>query len=655
MDTSKKKQRSLGDSIIRFLGFYRNPVYIEDQLKEADVRSAVYLTAIVSLVEIYMLLRYVKNWVLPGKVASVGEFFHYTSTYWWFLAASLLLLVYCSLFLKKKLRYLGKYSREIIFAYFLLAMYFGVTLSMHDFSRGRMILCFLTMLMYVTIICVWRPYTSILLIVVFGGGFIWLLNHFSFDKAGNPLNLSEGDYINFVTTLVTMFILVVAVYHQRYRDATKSWELGRITVTDDLTGISNMHNFEEVTKAYLAESLAQEKKPVYLTFNLENFQTFNDRCGYAGGDELLTRTAQIISNTFPGEPVARESGDNFAVLTTAEDYLKRVAEIRVRLRAAYPNETYLDVRAGAYRPRDTEDTARHAIDRARYAMRHVTNWQNSFVPEYDEKVSKEYRLRRYILNNVEKAVREGYIQVFYQPVVWAEDGTIAGCEALARWIDPEMGFLSPGAFIPALEEGRQIHKLDLCIYEQVCKRIRDSIDNGLPVLATSLNFSRLDFELMNAVGELEALVEKYRVPKEYLHVEITESAVTEDVEGLQRAMKRLHDGGFAIWLDDFGSGYSSMNVLKDFDFDLLKIDMEFLKNFHNNQNSRKIISSIINLANSLNMMTLSEGVETEEAVDFLREAGCGRLQGYYYGKPMRYEELLEKINDGTLKLGEKQI
>jgi len=655
MDTSKKKQRSLGDSIIRFFGFYRNPVYIEDQLKEADVRSAVYLTAIVSMVEIYMLLRYVKNWVLPGKVASVGEFFHYTSTYWWFLAASLLLLVYCSLFLKKKLRYLGKYSREIIFAYFLLAMYFGVTLSMHDFSRGRMILCFLTMLMYVTIICVWRPYTSILLIVVFGGGFIWLLNHFSFDKAGNPLKLSEGDYINFVTTLVTMFILVVAVYHQRYRDATKSWELGRITVTDDLTGISNMHNFEQVSRTYLAESLAQGKNPVYLTFNLENFQTFNDRFGYAGGDELLIQTAQIISNTFPGEPVARESGDNFAVLTTAEDYLKRVAEIRVRLRAAYPNETYLDVRAGAYKPHDTERTARHAIDRARCAMRHVTNWQNSFVPEYDERVSKEYRLRQYILNNVEKAVREGYIQVFYQPVVWAEDGTIAGCEALARWIDPEMGFLSPGAFIPALEEGRQIHKLDLCIYEQVCKRIRDSIDQGLPVLATSLNFSRLDFELMDAVGELEALVEKYRVPKEYLHVEITESAVTEDVEGLKRAMKRLHDGGFAIWLDDFGSGYSSMNVLKDFDFDLLKIDMEFLKNFHNNQNSRKIISSIINLANSLNMMTLSEGVETEEAVDFLREAGCGRLQGYFYGKPMRYEELLEKINDGTLKLSARQI
>ena len=655
MDTSKKKQKSPGDSIIRFFGFYSNPVYIEDQLKEADVRSAVYLTAIVSMIEIYMLLRYINKWVIPGKVASIGEFFHYTSTYWWLLGASLLLLVYCALYLKKKLGHLAKYSSQIIFAYFLLGMYFGITLSMHDFSRGRMILCFMTMLMYVTIICVWRPYSSILLIVVFGGGFTWLLNNYSFDKAGNPLKLSEGDYINFITFLVSMGVLVFAVYNQRYRDASKSWELERITVTDDLTGISNMHNFEEVSRSYVEESLAQGKNPVYLTFNLENFQTFNDRFGYAGGNELLIRTAQIINNTFPDEPVARESGDHFAVLTTAEDYLKRVASVRVRVRAAYPNETYLDVRAGAYRPHDTARTARHAIDRARYAMHHAKNWQNSFVPEYDDKVNNEYRLRRYILNNMDKAVQEGYIQVFYQPVVWAEDGTLAGCEALARWIDPEMGFLSPGAFIPALEEGRQIHKLDLCIYEQVCKRIRDSIDQGLPVLATSLNFSRLDFELMDAVGELEALVKKYDVPKEYLHVEITESTVTEDVEGLQRAMKRLHDGGYAIWLDDFGSGYSSMNVLKDFDFDLLKIDMEFLKNFHNNQNSRKIISSIINLANELNMMTLSEGVETEEAVDFLREAGCGRLQGYYYGKPMRYEEILEKINDGSLKLSEKHI
>ena len=655
MDTSKHRKIGVGNSIRRFFGFYRNPVYIEEQLNEADIRSAVYLTAIVSLIEIFMLMRYVRNWVLPGKVASIGEFFHYTYTYWWFLGASVLLLLYCALYLKKRLGILRKFSREIIFAYFLLAMYFGVTLSMHDFTRGRMILCFMTMLMYVTIICVWRPFSSIMMIVACGGGFTWLLNHYSYDKAGNALSLSEGDYINFITFLVTLVILVVAVYNQRYRDASKSWKLEQISVTDDLTGISNMHRFEQAAREYAEKSLAEGKRPVYLTFNIKHFQTYNDRFGYAGGDELLIKTAQVINAAFPGEPVARESGDNFAVLTTATDYAARASKIRAEIKAAYPAETYLDIRTGSYKAYDTARSARHAIDRARYAMRHIHNTEDGCVPEYDERMSKDYRLKQYVLNNVEKAVREGYIQVFYQPVVWAKDGSIAGCEALARWIDPEMGFLSPGAFIPALEEGRQIHKLDLCIYEQVCKRIRDSIDQGLPVFATSLNFSRLDFELMDAVGELEALVEKYRVPKEYLHVEITESAVTKDVEGLKKAMKRLHDGGFAIWLDDFGSGYSSMNVLKDFDFDLLKIDMEFLKNFHNNENSRKIISSIVNLAEDLHMLTLSEGVETEEAVDFLREAGCSRLQGYYYGKPMRYEEILEKIKDGSLKLGTTQI
>lgn len=650
MQNGNEKKRGVLSTITQFLGFYRNPPYIADQLQEADVRGAMYLTSIVALIEISMLIRYVKNWVIPGKVDSVGEFFHYTSSYWLLLAASVLLLIYSVLYMNKTLKRLRKFSSLFILMFFLLGIYFGITTSMHDFTRGRMIICFLSVLMYITIICVWRPFSSILLIFGFGMGFVWLLNNYSYDKAGNAMQLSEGDYINFVTFLISLSILVVAVYFQRYSDATKSWKLEQITVTDDLTGIPNMRKFDEDAKAYAEKSLAEGKSPIYLTFNIEHFQTFNDRFGYTGGDKLLIQTARIIFQTFQGEPAARESGDVFAVLTTAEDYRERVSQIREKVRAAHPTETYLDIKAGAYRPTDHTRSARHAIDRARYAMRRLHNQEDEYLLEYDERMRTEYGLKQYVLNHVEEAVRENYIQVFYQPVMWAEDGTLAGCEALARWIDPEMGFLSPGTFIPTLEEGRQIHKLDLCVYEQVCKRIRDCLDQGLPVFPTSLNFSRLDFELMDAVSELEALVERYHVPKEYLHVEITESAVSKDVEGLKRAMNRLHESGYAIWLDDFGSGYSSMNVLKDFDFDLLKIDMEFLKNFHNNENSRRIISSVIDLAQELKMLTLTEGVETQEAVDFLREAGCERLQGYYYGKPMRYEEILAKIEDGTFKL-----
>ncbi len=650
MPEKKENKTGLLHAVCTALGFYRNPPYIKERMREADVRSAVYLTMIVCLVEVNMLIRYVKNWVLPGKVDSIAEFFHYTSSYWLLLTASILLLIYCRMYMKGKLKNLRSLSSVFILMYFLLGIYFGITTSMHDFARGRMIICFMTMLMYVTVICVWRPYSSLMLIFGFGGGFVYLLNHYTYDKAGNPLQLSEGDYINYVTFLISLIILVVSVYFQRYRDANKSWKLEQISVTDDLTGISNMHKFQTEAKEYMQTSLAEGKHPLYLSFNLENFHTFNDHFDYDGGDQLLIRMAHIIQEEFEGEPVARESGDYFAVLTNTEDPEEHAAHVRKKVRAIYPGETYLDVKVGAYLAKTTTRSPRHALDRARYAMKRLNRNDERFYLEYDEEMRGEYSLKQYVLNHVEEAVQKGYIQVYYQPVISSRDGTLSGCEALARWIDPQMGFLSPGMFIPTLEEGRQIHKLDLCIYELVCRRIRDSLDQGLPVLPVSLNFSRLDFELMDAVGELEKLVEKYRVPKHYLHVEVTESAVTNDVEGLKKAIDRLHAGGYVVWLDDFGSGYSSMNVLKDFDFDLLKIDMEFLRNFHNNENARKIISSIIDLARSLSMLTLAEGVETREAVDFLKEAGCGNLQGYYYGKPMPFEELLRKIQDGTFTL-----
>ena len=635
----------------RALGFYSNPPYVENQLREADVRGALFLTGVVTIVEIWMLLRYVKNWVLPGEVETLGEFFHYTKDYWLLLIASLLLFTYSSLYLRGKASRLKEFSGAFIFLYYLFAMYFGITTAQHDFSRGRMIICFLTFLMYATIICIWRPYTSILLVCAFGFGFLWLLNNRTFDKAGNALHLSEGDTINYITFMLVLFILSISVYYQRYRDASKSWKLEQIAVTDDLTGMPNIRKFEEETKEYLYERFSVGEHPIYLVLDIANFQTYNDRFGYSGGDQLLIHMGKILRSAFPDEPVVRVSGDNFAVLTNAEDYKERVANIRRQLKAAYPTETYLNIKVGSYRAKGNTKNARHAIDRAHHALKYLHNTDNEFIIEYDEKMRKDHKLKEYVLNNLEKAVNEGYIKVYYQPVMWSEDGAIAGCEALARWIDPEIGFLSPGLFIPTLEDARQIHKLDLCIYESVFKNIRECMDQGLQILPVSMNFSRLDFELMDVVKELKSLMDKYQIPKEYLHVEVTESALTSDVSGMKKALKELSDDGFEIWLDDFGSGYSSFNVLKDFRFDLLKIDMEFLRNFSkDNENAKKIISTIIDLAEKLHMGTVAEGVETLDAVDFLREAGCGRLQGYYYGKPMPFEELRSKIDNGEYRV-----
>ena len=426
-------------------------------------------------------------------------------------------------------------------------------------------------------------------------------------------------------------------------------------VTDDVTGMSNIRKFRTEASKYVKTCMSEEKKPAYVFFNVENFLTYNDRFGYEKGNEFLKILGGIIEDHFPGEPCARDTEDHFVVVSCRDNLADRIGQIREAFRKGYKKEIYLDLKAGIFRPSDPDADPILELNKARHACASLKNREDRFIKEYDEKMDRQYRLRQYVLNNIDRVVKEGFIKVYYQPVVWTDDGRLCGCEALARWDDPEMGFLSPGVFIPILEECRQIHKLDRCIYDSVCRHMRECLDKGLPVVPTSLNFSRLDFELMDVVDELENLVAKYGLDRNYLHVEITESALTDNMAKLQEDMDKLRKKGYSIWLDDFGSGYSSMNVLKDYRFDLLKVDMVFLRNFSDNENSKKIIRSILELADTLNMMTLTEGVETEEAVQFLKEAGCGRLQGYYYGKPMPYEDIIAKLSDGTFILSEKLI
>ena len=638
-------------SLLReIFGFYKNPAYVEENLREADMRSVMYLSFIVSCIEIGMLIRYVFKYVLTGRCETVWVFLHYTKGYWILLISCVLICLYAYLYTKGRAGILKPFNRVFIFLFFSQSMYFGIVTSMSDLHKGRMIICFMTMIMYVTVIFIIRPFVSLFLTVFYAAFFVYVVNHFATNPDDTPYQMEEGDFINYVTFFVSLTVLEFTVYYQRYRDATASYRLHLAAITDELTGIPNMNSFSEDSKERLSNSLKEGKSCVFLVFDIGNFKTYNDRVGYSGGNELLRRMASVMRDNFSDMLYARLSDDKFVAFYDGDDYKKRAERVREDFLAMYSTETYMDVKVGAYFAVSDSIEPRHALDSARYALSTIKNHEDIHIAEYDEKLSKEYKIRQYILNNIDTAIKEGYIKVFYQPVIWSKDDTLAGTEALARWIDPKYGFLSPGQFIPVLEESRQIHKLDRCIYELVCKNMRQRMDAGEPVLATSINFSRLDFELMDAVGELEAMVQKYDIDRDLLHVEITESALSDDMELLHRAMDDLHSRGYVIWLDDFGSGYSSMNVLKDFKFDLLKIDMEFLKNFSGNEKSRIIIRTIVELANELGMKTLTEGVETEEAVEFLRDIGCGRLQGFYYGKPMEYDELLEEIKNGRLSL-----
>ena len=239
---------------------------------------------------------------------------------------------------------------------------------------------------------------------------------------------------------------------------------------------------------------------------------------------------------------------------------------------------------------------------------------------------------KYIIKNFDEAVKNGYIKTYFQPIIRTLTGEVCGFESLARWDAPSCGLLSPALFIDTLEKNRMIHLLDMAMFENVCKKYDHFLKKGVEPLPFSLNLSRLDFEKEDLFESIISVLNKYNVPTSAIRIEITESVALENKEKFRKIFDRFRDRGFEIWMDDFGSGYSSLNVLKDYDFDLLKIDMLFLSNM--SYRSKKIIASIVNMAKSLGIHTLAEGVETHEQVEFLKEIGCEMLQGYYYSKPL---------------------
>lgn len=648
------ESRSFWYRIKEFFGFNKMSPYEKAFHRDANIRSTFFMALIIIVLESWMIIRFIKKYVLTGQYATVELFFKYSKNYWLLLLIGVFMLVYSVLYTNNKISRSPYISTCLTIMFTGVCMYFGWKVSESDFSKGRMILCFLTMVLYAACLLIWRPYISIIMLSVIGITYINYLDVYGVDLEGNHKGVLEADMINYATFFISLIAVVVSIYHQRHSEARKSAKLIKASMTDDLTGISNPKHFAEQ-----AEVLVNSTDPhslIYLYLNIANFKTYNDHMGYAQGNELLIKLAEGFEEVFKDGICGRMSDDHFMVLTKIEGFESRIEKMREFLKKESTEELYLELKVGGYRPDEGSDDPRSDIDRARYAAHSISHHADKNYIEYDRKMEDEFKLRQHILNNIDKAIREDYIQVYYQPVVWSDDKKLCGCEALARWNDPKFGFLSPGKFIPILEESRQINKLDLCVYEKVCKSLREKLDRGEKIFPVSLNFSRLDFELMDAVSELEKLVEKYNIPKDYLHVEITESALTDESGTLKNAMESLHEKGYSIWLDDFGSGYSSLNVLKDYEFDVLKIDMVFLKNFENEQikgNARKIIETILDLADALGMKTLTEGVESEEAARFLTEKGCGRLQGYFYGKPMSFEDIYSLIDSGKLNISDE--
>ena len=544
----------------------------------------------------------------------------------------------------------------VITCFTLVCLAFGVFVSYSDFWSGKEIICFLTMVIYVGCLLLYRPYITVLILAACFQGFYAILltfqNGLSFQAqevmiSGVLEKYISGDSVNYVTFFISLTTICFAIYHGRLNEAKKSKALEKSAKEDDLTGLYNYSYFTELAKNSVQSITENFGENVFLFLDVHNFKAFNDQRGFEAGDRFLITLGQYVSDLFDDSLCARQADDHYVALAKTDRLQEKLSKLN-DLVHDYDDEILLGINCGAYHLSNNREDPRIAIDRARYAAHLIKNRFQTIYSEYDETMSEEYRKRLYIVNNIDNAVNNGWIVPFYQPVVWSDTEKLCGCEALARWMDPVFGRLAPYEFIPVLEEYRLIHKLDKSIFTSVCKDLRAAMDAGKPVVPVSLNFSRLDFELMDAVQELEDIVAKYRIPKELIHVEVTESALTDNFSKLNEAMNRIKELGYSLWLDDFGSGYSSLNVLKDYQFDVIKIDMRFLTNLETSEKSRTLIDCIVQMASRINMLTLTEGVETEAQAEFLNRIGCGRLQGYLFGRPIPKEELYQRIDNKEL-------
>lgn len=410
--------------------------------------------------------------------------------------------------------------------------------------------------------------------------------------------------------------------------------------SDAVTGLMGWHTFyqrvAEATVRNAKNGTIEDYVPVYL--NLTNFKMYNANHGVKEGDALLRNVASLLHRCFPDTLMCHLSADNFLMFAAREGIEKKLTALERAFRAQNADPS-VSMKAGiTLFERLSEEGRRDprwTFDMAKIAADSIKQDSSRVYASYSEDMGRRLQEESYVLRHFEKAIEKGDIKVYYQPVVRTLTGKIASIEALARWEDPKQGMLMPNVFIPVLERMRLITKLDFYVVEEAAKLLRFQMENQRPVLPVSVNLSRVDFDLCDPVEKVEEIVGRYELPRDLLRIEITETALALGAKKLQQAIRRFHEAGYACWLDDFGSGYSSLNMLHHFSFDEIKFDMSFQRN--SNEESRKILRALVLMAKNLGIHTLAEGVETEEQAAFLRSIGCEMIQGYLYGKPMPYE------------------
>lgn len=422
------------------------------------------------------------------------------------------------------------------------------------------------------------------------------------------------------------------------RSKAKSLErLHYLANYDVLTGIFNKDKFIEATRDMLDENT--DKKMAFVRMDIDRFQLINSFYGTSAGDEVLKFVAESLKNYIAKYEMAtygRMEADVFAICLPYDDVkdsLDHVYAIRNHFKN-YPLEFDIVPAFGIYVIEDPELPIELMLDRAKLAAKKIKGQYLNNYAFYTDDIGVALEEEQQIINEMAHALETEQFAVYFQPKYNVKSRQPVGAEALVRWEHPEKGMISPGKFIPIFEKNGFITKLDYFVWNRVCFMLRGWLDEGEKPNPVSVNVSRVNLFNPNIVPILCDLVDSYEVPRELLQLELTESAYADATLAMKDKVQKLREEGFQVLMDDFGSGYSSLNVLKDIEVDVLKIDMRFFETSEIGGRGENIVASVVRMAKWLDIPTIAEGVEKEEQVEFLKNIGCEYVQGYYFAKPM---------------------
>ncbi len=455
-------------------------------------------------------------------------------------------------------------------------------------------------------------------------------------------------YTNFAVLAFTYLLFaIISTYLALYKYETR---MDKYADTDRLT---NGINYERFLKE--ADLMLEDKSKKYAVFysDIMNFKYINDTFGYDVGDNLLMYISARIKETVGNSGYfARISADNYTAIIPYEDKNEFVEYIYSIIddvcwfediqKAHYKPEIYVGIFCSG--EADADLTISEMIDRANMAQKSIKGSSEYHIAYYTEEIRERVIAEKELERRMESALANEEFKAYFQPKYEVSTGEIVGAEALVRWDSPETGFMSPAKFIPLFEQNGFIINLDQYVFETVCKNMREWLDAGIKVVPVSINVSRLQFYRLDFVKRYTKIKEKYDIPDGLLELEFTESIVFENLEILRKIVMSLKKVGFSCSIDDFGSGYSSLNILKNLPMDTLKLDRLFFKDSDNLERDKALISSVVTMSRALNMKTVAEGIENWAQVNFLKEIGCDIIQGYVYSEPIphsRFTMLLE--------------